>query len=125
MKAMCLHQTLDGLPEKCPKKIHKSPFKICYVSKITTINKDTSVDTSNLQPGELVHMDFTLYNVNNILVFTSILTLVCTKTRIPWVFQTAPKRAPFQTIRFILTPLLNEKDPCKNLRVDEDSDLEK
>ena len=26
--------------------------------KITTINKVTTVDTSNIQPGELVHMDF-------------------------------------------------------------------
>ena len=30
MKSMCHHQTLDGLPKKYPKKIHKSPCAICY-----------------------------------------------------------------------------------------------
>ena len=48
---------------------------------MTTINKGISVDTSNLQLGELVHMDFAFYNVTYIHGFTSILTVVCEKTR--------------------------------------------
>ena len=27
IKAMCRHQTLDGLPKHCPKKIYKTPCK--------------------------------------------------------------------------------------------------
>ena len=46
-----------------------------------TITKGTTVDTSNLQPGELVQMDFSFYNVISIHGFTSILTGVCTNTR--------------------------------------------
>ena len=33
MKAMCRHQTLDGLPKQFPKKIHKSPCIIWYTEK--------------------------------------------------------------------------------------------
>ena len=47
---------------------------------MTTINKGTTVDTSNLQPGELVHMDFAFYNINSIHGFTSMITVVCEKS---------------------------------------------
>ena len=51
MKTMCCHQTLDGLPKKFPKKIHKVPYKIFYSEKMTTINKGKTVETINLRPG--------------------------------------------------------------------------
>ena len=41
-----------------------------------------------------------------------------------WVFPTASKRVHVRIIRLILTTLLNEKHPCKHVRVDEDSALE-
>ena len=49
IKAMCLHKNLYGLPKYCPNKINKAPCKICYTSKMKTINKGTIVGTSNLQ----------------------------------------------------------------------------
>ena len=58
MKAMCHHQTLDGLTKQFPKKIYKAPCKICYTAKMTTINKGPTVDTSNLHPGELILIYF-------------------------------------------------------------------
>ena len=30
MKAMCLHQTLTGLPKKCPNKMNQAPLTIYY-----------------------------------------------------------------------------------------------
>ena len=80
MKAMCRHQTLDGLPKHYPNKIHKAPCKIFYTEKITTINKGTTVDTSNLKPGELVHVGFSFYNITSISGFNSIRTVVREKT---------------------------------------------
>ena len=124
MKAMCHHQTLDGLPKNFPKQIHKAPCTICYTSKMTTINKGTTVNTINLQPGELMHMEFAFYNVTSIRGFTSMLTVVCAKTKMLWVSPTAPKRAPVRIIRFILKTLMNEQHPCKIIRVDEDISLE-
>ena len=81
IKAMCLHETVEGLLKNCPRKIHKAPCTICYTERTKTINKGTTVDTSKIQPGELVHTDFAFYNVTSILVFTSMLTVVCAKTR--------------------------------------------
>ena len=94
LKEMCRHQTIYGLPKNCPKQIHKTPRTICYTAKLTTINKFTTVDTSNLQPGELVHVDFEFYNVTSIHSFTPMLTVVCAKTIMLWLFPTVSKISP-------------------------------
>ena len=124
MKSMCRHQTLYGLPKSCPTKIHKTPCTICYTSKMTTTNKGTKIDTSNLQPGDLVHVEFVFYNVTSSCGFNPIITVVCARTRIIWLFPTASKKAPVRIIRFILTTLMNEQHQCKLARVFEDSALE-
>ena len=92
---------------------------------MTTFPKGTTVDTGNLQPGELIHMEFDFYNVTSIRGFTSMLTVVCANTRILWVLPTASKLAPVRIIRFILTTLLDEQHPFKHIIVDEDSALAK
>ena len=119
MKEMCHNKTLDGLQKNCTNKIHTSTCTIYYTAKTTTIIKGTTVDTSNLQPGELIHMEFVFYNVTSIHGFTSMITPVCAKTGMIWVFPTAPKIAPVCIIRFTLTAPLNEKHPRKYVRVDE------
>ena len=68
-------------------------------------------------------MECDFHNVTSIHGFTSIITVVCSKTRMLWVFQTAPKRAPVRIIRLIMTTLMNEKQPYKRVRVDEDGTL--
>ena len=90
---------------------------------MTTINKGTTVNTSNLQPGQLIHIYLAFYNVTSIRGFTSMLTFFCAKTIMICVFLNASKRAPFCIIRFILTTLINEQHPYKRIRVDEDSVL--
>ena len=113
MKSMCRHQTLNGLPKHCPNKINKAPCTIWYTAEMTNVNKGTIFDTINLQPGELIHMEFSFYNVTSISGFISMLTVVCAKTIIIWVFRTAPKRSSFRIILFILTTMNNEQHPCK------------
>ena len=93
--------------------------------KIKTINKFTTVNTSNLQPGELIHMEFSFYNITFVCDFTSILTVVCANTIMMWLFPTAFKRAPVCIMSFILTILNNEQHPFKRVIVDEYSALEK
>ena len=58
MKAMCSHQNLSGIPKHLTKKINESPCTICCTEKMTTFPKVTTVDTTKLQPGERIHMDF-------------------------------------------------------------------
>ena len=85
--------------------------------------KCTTVDTTNLQPERLIHIDFSFCDVTCIQVFISILAVVCTKTITPWVFPNTSKRAPVRIIIFILTALNNEKHPCRLMKFDEDSAL--
>ena len=56
--------------------------------------KGKTVDTTNIQPGEIIHMDFSFFNVNSIQGFTSMLTAVYEKTIMLWIFPTVPKIYP-------------------------------
>ena len=105
MKAMCRHQTLDGLPKHCPNKMNKSTCTICYTEKMITLSKGTTSETSNFQPGEIIHMYFAFYNVTSICGFTSMITVICAKTRTIWVCRTASKLSPVRIICFVLTTL--------------------
>ena len=80
MKELCHHQTLAGLPKHFPKKLNQSQCKIFYTANMKTFPKGKTVDTTNLQQVELVHVDLYFYNVTSICGFTSILTVVCAKT---------------------------------------------
>ena len=68
----------------------------------------TTVDTTNRQQGELLHMDFSLSNVTSIRFFAYIITVVCAKTKTLWIFSTASKQDPVSIIRFILKKLKND-----------------
>ena len=118
-------KTLDVLSKHCPNKINKLPCKIFYTSKMTTLHKVKIVDTSNLQPGELMRMYFAFYNVTSIRGFTSILTVICEKTIMLWSFPTESKLSPVCTIHSIITTLNNEQCPCKCIRFYECVALEK
>ena len=58
---------------------------------MTTLPKGKTVDTSNLQPGELIHLGFSFYNVTPICGLTSMITVVYVKTIMLWVLTTEPK----------------------------------
>ena len=70
-------------------------------------------------------MYFSFYNRTSVRGFTSMLTVVCAKTVILWIFPTSSKMAPFHIIHFILTKFNNENNPCKHVIVDEDGSLVK
>ena len=80
MKEMCHHQTLTRLPKHCPNKLNQAPCKICYTLNMKTFSKGTTVDTNNLQPGELINIYFDVYNVSYIRGLNFILTVVYSKT---------------------------------------------
>ena len=58
---------------------------------MTTLPKGTTVDTNNLQLGELIHVDFAFYYVTYIRMFTSMITVVFSNTILILVFTTAYK----------------------------------
>ena len=55
---------------------------------MTNLPKLTTVDTIKIQPGELIHMEFDLYSVTSIRVFTSILIVICVNNIMLFVFPT-------------------------------------
>ena len=96
-----------------------------YTAKTTTTPKGTTIHTNNLQPGEIIHMDFDFYNVTPIRGFTSMITVVCAKTLMIWVFHNASKRDPVHIIFFILTTFKNEQHLYKRVKVYEYGSMEK
>ena len=65
-------------------------------------------------------MKFTFYNLTFIHSFASMHKVIRENTRMLWVFSTASKIASVCIIYFLLTTLMNEKNPCKRVIVDED-----
>ena len=92
---------------------------------MTTLLKVTTFETTNLQPHKLIHTNFDFYNVNSIQGLISMINVVCTKTRMIWVFPDAHKRVLVQIIRFILKKFNNEQHTCIYMRVEEDGALGK
>ena len=92
--------------------------------KISTRPNGTTFYTSNLQPGEIIHMDFVFYNVTSIIGLNYILTIVCANNIILWVFHNTSRQSPGRIIHFFLTTLKNKQHPRKCVRIDEDYDLE-
>ena len=85
---MCHNQTLTSLQKQYHKKTNKTKFTTFFNARTTIFLRGTTVDTPNLQKGELLHMDFEFYNVTSIQGFNSILTVVCTKIIGIWIFLT-------------------------------------
>ena len=74
MKAICRHQTLASLPKHFPEKLDQARCTICYKAKMKLFPKGKTVDTTNLQPVELINKNFVLYNVTYIRGFERMLT---------------------------------------------------
>ena len=70
-------------------------------------------------------MDFAFYIVTSIRGFTSMITLVCTKTIILKIFSTEYKRSSVIVILFVLTTLKNAKNPCRSVIVDDNGAFSK
>ena len=70
--------------------------------KMTIFPIGTAVDTTHLQPGDILHLYLSFYNVTSIHGFTEIIVIVCAKTIILWIFLTTSNQYPVIIIRFIL-----------------------
>ena len=69
-----------GIQKQFPNNINKVLCTICNTEKMTTLPKGKTVDTTNLQPVEIIHMDLDFYNVTSIRGFNSMLNVVCANT---------------------------------------------
>ena len=60
------------------------------------------MNTDNIQPRELLHIDFCFLDETYIRQFTCTLVVVDTKVRKMWTFCTPGKRPPLATVNFLL-----------------------
>lgn len=125
LASMCRHQIMTGLPKQFSTKhhIHKCQCWICWEAKAKYISHGPTTDTTNLKPGELLHIDFMFPNILSIRGFTSILIIVDAKTRKLWIFCTPNKTPPIDTIRFFLYELQKQEISVINIRTDEGGEL--
>ena len=64
---------------------------IVFYRKMGTFPKVTTVDSTNLQQEELLQIDFSLYNMTSVQGFAYVISLVCAKRIILWIFPAAYK----------------------------------
>ena len=63
---MCKQQTLIGLPKVKPKRHHDAcPCTICIPTKGKNRNKVKTIDTSDLEQGNMLHMDITFFDITS------------------------------------------------------------
>ena len=83
-------------------------FPISLLTKITEIPIYPSVDVLKSTPGFMPHMDFAVFNVEIIRVFTSTFVAICSATSHFFEFPYRSKRPPLEILKFLVTTLINQ-----------------
>jgi len=79
--------------------------------------------TKLLCRGQLLHIDFSFWNLCSIRGFTSLLSVIDGKDRMLWNFPTTSKHVPLSILDYSFTMLDREGVTIENVRVDEDGAL--
>ena len=119
---MCRNQTLLGLPKR-PFPSRSCPCPICITTKFTNTPKVKQTLCPSTVKGELLHIDFSFWNVTSVRGFSSLLSIIDGSTRMLWNFPTASKRVPLTILEFFFGALKKENISILGIRVDEDGAL--
>jgi hypothetical protein len=119
---MCHKQSLLGLPHR-PFPPRSCPCAICITTKFTHPPKVKATLTQITRRGELLHIDFSFWNVTSIHGFTSLLSINDGKDRMLWNFPTASKRVHLEILDYFFGALSKENILVLGIRVDEDGAL--
>eukprot|EP00957_Ditylum_brightwellii_P110224 8407619-Ditylum_brightwellii.AAC.1 len=97
--SMCKQQTLIGLPKV---KL------ICIPTKGRNRNKGKTIDASDLEPGNMLYMDITFFDIIPCRGFNCSLNIIDAKSRNLWFFLSGAKRIPLRIIKHFLHDLHKE-----------------
>ncbi len=122
LDTMCRNQTLLGLPKR-PFPSRSCPCPICITTKFTNTPKVKQTLCPSTVKGELLHIDFSFWNVTSVRGFSSLLSIIDGSTRMLWNFPTASKRVPLTILEFFFGALTKENISILGIRVDEDGAL--
>jgi hypothetical protein len=104
---MCRKQTLIGLPRVPPPR-YEYACPIFALGKMTQVRKGKTMDTTDLRPGEVLHLDFAFWDIPSHRGFTAMLVAIDAKTRKLWLFCTASKNAPIHILWWLFSNLRRE-----------------
>ena len=109
------------VPKGFPKKLSPlhAPCPICIIGGATKLPRGPLVDTTELPPGTLFHVDYTFFDVKSIRGFTAALRIVEKTTRRKWSFPTRNKRPPIDIFRFFVNHIRRLGYSMSYIRVDE------
>jgi hypothetical protein len=93
---------------------------VCSIGKLPQFKKGKTISTRDLQPGELLPMEFAFWDIISHGHFIAVLTIVDAATRMIWLFCTARKKPLIHILRWFFANLHREKLSLANIRVDED-----
>jgi len=119
---MCRHQTLLGLPKQ-PFPPCTCPCIICITTKTVHPARAKITSVTLTTRGQLLHLDFSFWNVVSIRGFTSLLSVIDSKDQMLWNFPTASKRTPLQILDYLFAMLAHDGIQVQCIRVDEDGAL--
>ena len=118
---MCKQQTLIGLPKVKPKRHHEACHcTICILTKGKNRNKGKTIDTSDLEPGNMLHIDITFFDITSFRGFNSSLNIIDAKSRKLWGFLSSAKRTPLRIIKYFLHAIQKEGKTVIEIRIDEE-----
>ena len=122
---MCRTKKIPGLPFIFPSKFQrfKELCPICAKGKMKITISGGVIDTSKFLPGQLLHIDFSFYEITSIRGFTCVLIIVDALTRKVWAFCTPNKRPPLDIMRFFLQQMKRDKKNPQFIRCDEGGEV--
>jgi hypothetical protein len=94
----------------------------CKTSTVSN-GETASTDNLNLNPGELLHMDFAFWDIPSRRMFTAVLAIIDAETRMLWIFCTSIKKPPIHILLWLFDNLRREKRMKSNIRLGEDGVL--
>jgi hypothetical protein len=119
---MCRNQSLLGLPKQ-PFMPRSCPCIICITTKTVHPPRAKHSTQVIIKRGQLLHIDFSFWNILSIRGFTSLLSIIDGKDCMLWNFPTTSKRAPLSILDFFFTMLEHDGVTIQAIRVDEDGAL--
>lgn len=119
---MCRNQSLLGLPKQ-PFMPRSCPCIICITTKTVHPPRAKHSTQVIIKRGQLLHIDFSFWNIPSIRGFTSLLSIIDGKDCMLWNFPTTSKRAPLSILDFFFTMLERDGVTIQAICVDEDGAL--
>ena len=117
------HKLMNGIPSNINKFHDTYNCPICLLSNSTKMPRTKHRCKDAYKAGEFFCMDFSFWNATSIRGFTSLLSIICMKTRYSFVFPTRNKRPPLATIQWFISTLRRQGYPVLYVQTDEGGEL--